>query len=1037
MKTILKFIGNGAFLTCISLLLSSQVIAEDIELFVNNELAVKENARVMILFDTSNSMKRSAIDGKRCYNENNKYIECSEWNPIDPSDTERFQCRVGANANNLGELQDCPISRMQVAKNAINTLIDETTDVDIGLARFNDREGGFIVSGIGTGRQELKQQVNDFEPVDLTPLAETSLEIYYYFAGKQTFFSRNSTGRDVEVENGGEYISPFSNLANGEYQPRCDNNAFLMIVTDGQPYEDDQHDSTIINLLTDKDEDRPSAVQSSHLHSIARYMAKYDVYSGPENVDERVYTYTIGFGNGMQNRGKTILRTTASSENGNGKYYLAENASDLADTLKATVNEIREVSGTFSSPSVATSQSDNTRSQDSVYFAMFLPKTTSNWQGNIKKLKINGNALVDQNGYNATNEQGSIKNSAYTFWSTFDNTDTADGGSVEKGGLNQWFGGFDTRKVLTNVGESLQAFKDSESTVVENVREATNTDEEQAKTLINWSLGRSEIPDENGNWMTREDIMGDPLHSKPVVINYEINSKLVPHLLFGTNAGYIHFFADNGDNAASEKWSFIPQELYSIIPALKNKESGKRYGMDLSPTVHFNDDNGDGMVNGKDTVWAFFGMRRGGSSYYALDITNPNQPLWMWKRDNNSSGYKKLSQTWSQPKVVFVNINSHANKPLLVFGAGYNADKYEGEGTSNSGAGIYLVNAKSGNIVWKSVEGGGRKNTPFPGTDSITGSIASLDSDYDGYVDRFYASDLGGNIWRFDLPGNDPFGDTPWSVFKLASLGSAEQDSRKFFYQPEVTRTFYSKVTDISENNGVTNVMRASVPFEAIVIGSGNRTNPLGQNTSDKLFMLRDQNVVTKSYQSSSRPSTITMSNLMEMTEDTFGGQLNDYNKFVAQEKEMGAKNGWYYSLNSTEKALARPTVIGGVAYFPTFTPGTSTSVCSLTGGLGGLYAFHLHYGVKIYNNLRMEAGETIPPTPQIVFNENTDGKSRFLLIGAGAGDGNGVIQAKSINGNAVPVKRENEAIQLTSGFAGFKTHRKYTYRESSDRVNL
>ena len=42
------------------------------------------------------------------------------------------------------------------------------------------------------------------------------------------------------------------------------------------------------------------------------------------------------------------------------------------------------------------------------------------------------------------------------------------------------------------------------------------------------------------------------------------------------------------------------------------------------------DGNGDGIINGSDKVWIFFGLRRGGSSYYAMDVSSPNSPSLMW-----------------------------------------------------------------------------------------------------------------------------------------------------------------------------------------------------------------------------------------------------------------------------------------------------------------------------------------------------------------------------------------------------------------------
>ncbi len=88
-------------------------------------------------------------------------------------------------------------------------------------------------------------------------------------------------------------------------------------------------------------------------------------------------------------------------------------------------------------------------------------------------------------------------------------------------------------------------------------------------------------------------------------------------------------FEDKNEGASiEESWAFIPYELYKGLRHLKNKTADKKvYGMDAPPAVYFDDKDGDGIVEPGDRVWAFFGMRRGGSSYYAFDISNPDAPV--------------------------------------------------------------------------------------------------------------------------------------------------------------------------------------------------------------------------------------------------------------------------------------------------------------------------------------------------------------------------------------------------------------------------
>lgn len=1074
------FVGS-AFGTLLTL--SAQVFAEDIEIYKGASLEEKEKARAMVLFDTSGSMMLSSDTGWGCmkgrgtrsrhYKEQNVCTSwdkenntCDTWTymkapaPYESDGDYRYrmyQCDANvpdpvtdkcfytlgkyawgtSNESDLFLIQEAceQNSRNIVAKNTIKKLIEETPEVEFGLARLNGGDGGYIVAGIGSTQSELLSALDKFAPGGSTPLEEAASELHRYFSGSSLNYAKEIDGRDTSVESGSSYVSPFSNLVDGKYQARCDNNIALLIMTDGDPTADDAA-TYIKGLFTAEGATKPSTEHGSDLPNLAKYMAQYDVYKATSSLTENVFTYTIGFGNGMSSDGIDIMKKTANSDHGKGSYKHANNASELASVLKVTLNDIVEKSSGFTSPSVAASQSDNTRTKEFVYYSLFSPSSFSSWNGNIKKLKISGLKVVDQSQANAIDGNGNIKAQAKTFWTDYSassDVQGVDGSTVTLGGLDDNLGNPNSRKIYTNVGGFTELLK-TDSNVVSAVQSAMSALQgstvaiSDAHEMIDWMRGIKGYED-SGEAILRTHILGDALHSKPAAIVYEnVGSDDTTHLLFGTNAGFVHFFEDTSETVATEVWSFIPTELFSIQPSLKKNEIGKAYGMDLTPTIYHDDANADGKVNAGETVWAYFGMRRGGSSYYALDISDRTSPKLLWKKTSGSDGYGNLGQTWSQPKIVFINHPSYSDKPLLVFGAGYDKKQFEDGAGNTVGAGIYLADAQTGDIVWST------DDISFAGSDSIVGRIATLDSDYDGYTDRLYAADTGGNIWRIDLAGTNM---SDWSAFEFASLPG------NFFYQPEVARSYYSKVTTYKVDNEVVNATRMTVPFEAVVIGSGDRTSPLDTSSDDSLYMIRDLNVITKSFKSNP-PSKLTVTDLMTVTPETFGSLTSDYDKFVEKEHQYASYSGWRYMLTgSGEKALAKPAIIGGVAYFPTFIASdVGSSSCTLTGGEGRLYAFHLHYAVNIYENDYTRTGDSIPPTPELVFSEDSDQNSQFLLIGIGAGESNsGIIRAKSINDSAVPALKcdannQNCRIELTSGFAGLRAHRSYMYRESKSKVN-
>jgi type IV pilus assembly protein PilY1 len=65
-------------------------------------------------------------------------------------------------------------------------------------------------------------------------------------------------------------------------------------------------------------------------------------------------------------------------------------------------------------------------------------------------------------------------------------------------------------------------------------------------------------------------------------------------------------------------------------------------------------------------VMIFLTARRGGSLIYALDVTDPTNPQFVWRLSNTDLA--EMGQTWSQPKVM--RVRGYAN-PVIVMGAGY------------------------------------------------------------------------------------------------------------------------------------------------------------------------------------------------------------------------------------------------------------------------------------------------------------------------------------------------------------------------------
>ena len=111
------------------------------------------------------------------------------------------------------------------------------------------------------------------------------------------------------------------------------------------------------------------------------------------------------------------------------------------------------------------------------------------------------------------------------------------------------------------------------------------------------------------------------------------------------------------------------------LPALAGWASwGMEYGsqaITLSVGGVLGDFNLDGIVDAAagDRVWIYFGMRRGGSTYYALDVTDRDNPRLRWKI--GPSELPGIGETWSAPAIARVRVNGatqNGENLVLIFG---------------------------------------------------------------------------------------------------------------------------------------------------------------------------------------------------------------------------------------------------------------------------------------------------------------------------------------------------------------------------------
>ncbi|MCB1624716.1 MAG: PQQ-binding-like beta-propeller repeat protein, partial [Pseudomonadales bacterium] len=721
-----------------------------------------------------------------------------------------------------------------------------------------------------------------------------------------------------------------------EYQ--CQRN-YTVLLTDGDPSADNSADDKIQTLPG-----YAAAVGASCsgdgpgrcLDEMAKYLNRADLTALPGQQTSQVFT--IGFGPDVADSARLVAVASA----GGGRAYSADNIDNLTTSLQDIVSTVLETSSTFTTPAVGINAFNRTQTVNDLYVSVFSPRETIRWPGNLKKYALRNGQIVDALGNSAVDPStGFFRRGTQSFWSA-----TPDEDRVTDGGAASQLPDPATRNVYTY----LPASGNRNLTAPVNAISASNTALTDAllgtggpgptrEQVIDWARGVDiQDVDANGNITEAAKRMGDPLHARPALVSFggalDTPDPRDVVVLVPTNDGVLHAF---DARSGAELWSFVPPELLSRLRQLveDRPQNPRSYGLDGDVRVLKFDRNQNGVVEpgDGDRVWAYFGMRRGGRNYYALDITDRTRPQLKWIL--GPTELPDIGETWSTPAIARVRVggaSQNGEHLVLIFGGGYDGGQENYSYRQDTvGNGIYMVDAASGALLWSAGGPGGSGTADLAlsaMTQSIPSRIVALDNDGDGFADRMYAADLGGRVWRFDIFNGQGRGSlVTGGVF--ASLGGAENASpannRRFYYAPDVALI----------------QRRGAEPYYNLAIGSGYRGHPLDATTQDQFYSLRDKNPFGKLSQSQYDSATPLLdSDLIDITNDPANAAVPTIAS--GWRLELRLNGGW-----SGEKVLAESLTVGGIILFPTYQPQPASTLdpCAPANGRNRVYALTVDTG--------------------------------------------------------------------------------------------
>ncbi|HGL9327152.1 TPA: PilC family type IV pilus tip adhesin, partial [Neisseria gonorrhoeae] len=372
-----------------------------------------------------------------------------------------------------------------------------------------------------------------------------------------------------------------------------------------------------------------------------------------------------------------------------------------------------------------------------------------------------------------------------------------------------------------------------------------------------------------------------------------VNSPIVAvggYLATAANDGMVHIFKKNGgsdERSYNLKLSYIPgtmprQYFDNDTSALKDSTLaqelrtfaekgyvGDRYGVDGGFVLR------QVNLNGQDRVFMFGAMGLGGRGAYALDLSKINgnypaaAPLFDVKDGDNNGKNRvevKLGYTVGTPQ-----IGKTLNGTYSAFLASGYAAKNIGSGDNKTALYVYDLGNTLGTPIAKIEVKDGKGGLSSP---------TLVDKDLDGIVDIAYAGDRGGNMYRFDLSGDNP---SKWTVRTIF------QGTKPITSAPAVSRLADKRV---------------------VIFGTGS-------DLSEQDVVGTDQQYIYGIFDDDKPTVNV------KVTNGTGGGLLeqvlSEENKilFLINNKASGgsADKGWVVKLREGERVTVKPTVVLRTAF--------------------------------------------------------------------------------------------------------------------------
>ncbi|WP_201619068.1 pilus assembly protein [Psychrobacter maritimus] len=411
---------------------------------------------------------------------------------------------------------------------------------------------------------------------------------------------------------------------------------------------------------------------------------------------------------------------------GEGGFYYTEESTDIAKSVKQFIEDVSKAdidpisAGTMAVP---LDSLGGLRSRQFAYLPILepIPKSPLLWNGNLKKYKVKNSTIIGGNdNFVFSDSTGLFATNTYDLWNTIDDPSRSDalrpdgaapqiGGAYQQVFENGTTPNAGSRNLFVDSGNSLTNLKVGTDKKPENFNNLTGYTNSQKLKLLSF-MGYSEpttttVTDGQALTATKDKGLkniGGVLHSIPQLITKKVavdatgkfdTSKREDYIIYGSMDGALHML---DDSTGKEVFTFVPKQIVDLQPdALSGKGSAKDgsypYGVDapwLTYASYTTKATTTGAGDAATTVntyeadqsFALGGLRMGGSTYYALDVSNATTPKIIYSIGSNYSNrlmgdttalsgikgnvtgntsveqqaFAKMGQSWGKPALGYV-----------------------------------------------------------------------------------------------------------------------------------------------------------------------------------------------------------------------------------------------------------------------------------------------------------------------------------------------------------------------------------------------